>query len=83
MTGPYLFSYLFLWATLMRALLVKARILTEDADGILTITQPVVREVVAHSGMEGFNRAWLAPEGLPSVEEIAEPSLWIARVAGS
>jgi hypothetical protein len=27
MTGPYLFSYLFLWATLMRALLVKARIL--------------------------------------------------------
>jgi putative hydrolase len=42
-----------------------------------------VREVVAHSGMEGFNRAWLAPEGLPTVEEIAEPSLWIARVAGS
>jgi coenzyme F420 biosynthesis associated uncharacterized protein len=42
-----------------------------------------VREVVAHSGMEGFNRAWLAPEGLPSVEEIAEPSRWIARVAGS
>jgi coenzyme F420 biosynthesis associated uncharacterized protein len=42
-----------------------------------------VREVVSQSGMEGFNRAWLAPEGLPSVEEIAEPSRWIARVAGS
>jgi coenzyme F420 biosynthesis associated uncharacterized protein len=42
-----------------------------------------VREVVEHSGMEGFNRAWLGPEGLPSVEEIAEPSRWIARVAGS
>jgi hypothetical protein len=27
MTGPFLVFYLFLWATLMRALLVKARIL--------------------------------------------------------
>jgi hypothetical protein len=27
MTGPYFVSYLFLWATLMRALLVKARVL--------------------------------------------------------
>jgi uncharacterized protein (DUF2342 family) len=26
---------------------------------------------------------WLAPEGLPTVEEIAEPSAWVARVAGS
>ncbi len=42
-----------------------------------------VREVVSNSGMAGFNRVWLAPEGLPSVEEIAEPSRWIARVAGS
>jgi coenzyme F420 biosynthesis associated uncharacterized protein len=41
-----------------------------------------VREVVAHAGMDGFNRAWLAPEGLPTVEEIEEPSRWIARVAG-
>jgi uncharacterized protein (DUF2342 family) len=32
--------------------------------------------------MDGFNRAWLAPEGLPTVEEIEEPSRWIARVAG-
>ena len=32
-----------------------------------------VREVVSRSGMEGFNRVWLAPEGLPTVEEIAEP----------
>jgi coenzyme F420 biosynthesis associated uncharacterized protein len=42
-----------------------------------------VREVVRGSGMEGFNRVWRAPEGLPTVEEIAEPSRWIARVAGS
>ena len=32
-----------------------------------------VREVVSRSGMEGLNRVWLGPEGLPTVEEIAEP----------
>jgi coenzyme F420 biosynthesis associated uncharacterized protein len=42
-----------------------------------------VREVVSRAGMDGFNRVWLAPEGLPTVEEIAEPSAWVARVAGS
>ena len=40
-----------------------------------------VREVVARSGMEGFNRVWLAPSALPSVEEVAEPDRWIERVA--
>ena len=42
-----------------------------------------VREVVSRAGRDGFNRVWLAPEGLPTVEEIAEPSAWVARVAGS
>jgi coenzyme F420 biosynthesis associated uncharacterized protein len=42
-----------------------------------------VREVVARAGMEGLNRVWLAPEGLPTIEEIAEPSTWVSRVAGS
>ena len=42
-----------------------------------------VREVVSSSGMAGFNRVWLAPESLPTVEEIAEPDRWVARVAGS
>lgn len=42
-----------------------------------------VREAVSRAGMDGFNRVWLAPEGLPTVEEIAEPSAWVARVAGS
>lgn len=27
MTGPFLFAYILLWATLMRALLVRARVL--------------------------------------------------------
>jgi uncharacterized protein (DUF2342 family) len=42
-----------------------------------------VREVVARSGMEGLNRVWLGPEGLPTVDEIADPTAWVARVAGS
>ena len=42
-----------------------------------------VREAVSRSGIEGFNRVWVAPEALPSVEEIAEPATWVARVAGS
>jgi coenzyme F420 biosynthesis associated uncharacterized protein len=42
-----------------------------------------VREAVSRAGMDGLNRVWLAPEGLPTVEEIAEPSTWVARVAGS
>ena len=40
-----------------------------------------VREVVSRAGMEGFNRVWLAPSALPSVEEVAEPDRWIERVA--
>ena len=42
-----------------------------------------VREVVASAGMHGLNRVWLAPEALPTVDEIAEPSSWVRRVAGS
>jgi coenzyme F420 biosynthesis associated uncharacterized protein len=42
-----------------------------------------VRGVVDRAGMEGMNRVWLAPEALPTVEEIAEPDRWVARVAGS
>jgi coenzyme F420 biosynthesis associated uncharacterized protein len=41
-----------------------------------------VREVVSGVGMEGFNRVWRSAEDLPTVEEIADPSRWIARVEG-
>jgi uncharacterized protein (DUF2342 family) len=42
-----------------------------------------VRTVVGRAGMDAMNRAWLAPEALPTVEEIAEPDRWVSRVAGS
>lgn len=42
-----------------------------------------VRGVVARAGMEGMNLVWLAPEALPTIEEIAEPDRWVTRVAGS
>src|ERR671918_1842616 len=42
-----------------------------------------VRDVVARAGMDGLNRVWLAPQALPTVEEIAEPTRWVAPVAGS
>jgi coenzyme F420 biosynthesis associated uncharacterized protein len=41
-----------------------------------------VREVVARGGMDLFNQAWVAPERLPSVEEIGDPARWVARVGG-
>jgi coenzyme F420 biosynthesis associated uncharacterized protein len=42
-----------------------------------------VREVISRVGMDGFNRVWLGEEALPSVDEIADPTSWVARVAGS
>src|SRR5918994_1741186 len=42
-----------------------------------------VHAVAARAGMRGLNRVWLAPEALPTVEEIAEPDRWVSRVAGS
>ena len=32
-----------------------------------------VRAVIAEAGMDGFNRIWLAPEHLPSLDEIGAP----------
>ena len=39
-----------------------------------------VREIVARRDMDVFNLVWSSPEHLPSVEEIAEPERWLARV---
>jgi putative hydrolase len=40
-----------------------------------------VASVVAEVGMERFNRIWESPANLPSLEEIARPERWVARVA--
>jgi coenzyme F420 biosynthesis associated uncharacterized protein len=41
-----------------------------------------VRSVVDRVGVEGFNRVWERAEHLPTIDEIASPERWIARVAG-
>ena len=40
-----------------------------------------VREAIARAGMDGFNRVWLAPEHLPTLDEIGTPAAWVERVA--
>jgi uncharacterized protein (DUF2342 family) len=42
-----------------------------------------VRSAVEGAGIEGFNLVWQREENLPSLEEVANPQLWLARVAGS
>ncbi len=42
-----------------------------------------VRAVVGEAGMETFNRVWTSPQTLPAKDEIANPRLWLERVAGS
>ena len=39
-----------------------------------------IGRVEEHGGPEMLDRAWSAPENLPSIEEIRDPDLWIARV---
>lgn len=39
-----------------------------------------VREVIARAGMDGLNRVWLAPEHLPTLDEIGAPAAWVERV---
>ena len=39
--------------------------------------------VIAERGRDFLNRVWTGPETLPTLEEIREPGLWIARIEGS
>jgi len=41
-----------------------------------------VRGVIDEVGMAGFNKVWVAPENLPTREEIADPAAWTRRVGG-
>jgi coenzyme F420 biosynthesis associated uncharacterized protein len=40
-----------------------------------------VKYVVGEAGMESFNRVWTSPDTLPTPAEIADPAVWVARVA--
>jgi coenzyme F420 biosynthesis associated uncharacterized protein len=42
-----------------------------------------VRTAVERAGMEGFNLVWQRRNNLPTLAEIAEPQLWLSRVAGA
>jgi coenzyme F420 biosynthesis associated uncharacterized protein len=42
-----------------------------------------VRLVVDEAGMSGFNRVWEREEHLPTMDEIASPERWVARVVTS
>ncbi len=41
-----------------------------------------VRGVIEKVGMDGFNAVWDNPENLPGKADVADPSLWVARVHG-
>ncbi len=41
-----------------------------------------VRSCVREAGMDRFNLVWRREEHLPTSEEVAEPSRWLARVSG-
>ena len=42
-----------------------------------------VAKVVERIGMEGFNRVWEGPAGLPTMDEIGQPDAWVARMLAS
>ena len=40
------------------------------------------RTIVDRAGMSTFNLVWRSPGDLPTLEEIGQPQLWLARVGG-
>ena len=38
------------------------------------------KAVIAEVGMDGLNRVWTSPETLPTMAEISDPQLWLARM---
>jgi coenzyme F420 biosynthesis associated uncharacterized protein len=39
--------------------------------------------VARREGMEGLNRVWERPENLPTLEEVRDPGIWLARMGAS
>jgi coenzyme F420 biosynthesis associated uncharacterized protein len=42
-----------------------------------------VTAIVDEAGMATFNKVWTSPDTLPTKDELANPRLWLERVAGS
>jgi len=63
--------------TLQRAIGFESKIRQYDAG------ESFVRSAVEGAGTEGFNLVWQREDNLPSMEEVGNPQLWLARVAGS
>lgn len=47
------------------------------------IGERFVAETVDRAGADGFARVWERPEHLPTLEEVARPEAWVARVTSS
>jgi coenzyme F420 biosynthesis associated uncharacterized protein len=45
------------------------------------VGEQFVRGVYAAGGRHAFDAVWQAPENLPTVAELSEPAVWLARVA--
>jgi coenzyme F420 biosynthesis associated uncharacterized protein len=63
------------WDRLVRKVLGLDAKLRQYRDGA-----EFCKTVINFVGMEGLNRVWFSPETLPSKAEIADPTLWLARV---
>jgi coenzyme F420 biosynthesis associated uncharacterized protein len=61
--------------TLLRHLLGLEAKMRQYRDG-----ERFVSTVVGQVGMAGFNEVWAAPANLPSLDELHDPSAWVARV---
>lgn len=42
-----------------------------------------VRALMEDGGMTTVNRVWASPANLPSIEEVRDPALWLARIRGN
>ncbi len=67
-----------LFDSMMRRLLGLEAKMAQYRDGAA-----FVRAVVAEVGVADFNTVWAAAENLPTMTEIHEPHLWLARMGGS
>ena len=44
------------------------------------VGEKFVRGVIADAGQRAIDAVWQSPQQLPTIAELDEPSLWVARV---